>query len=451
MVFKSLNRLEALILFVGDVVILYVSLWITLFLRQFGAPSSAEWSKHLSAFAILFAVWLFSFFIAGLYEKHTTFLQKRLPGIILNTQIANSIIGMLFFYFIPYFGLTPKTTLFIYLIVSFFAIIMWRRYGSRVLLDRVQQPAILIGSGLEMHELLREVNENPRYGMHFVSSLDLANVDSIDFRQEIVDRVYADRIMTVVIDTKHEKMSTVLPVLYNLLFSGVRFIEMHKVYEDIFDRVPLSLVQYGWFLENISITRKVTYEFFKRAMDVMIAFPLLLLSLLLLPFVTLAIWVEDQGALFVIQERIGRNNRLIKIPKVRTMTGSDSGDAVLKSELTVTKVGAFLRKSRIDELPQLWSVLMGHLSLIGPRPELPALVKHYEEEVPFYNVRHLIAPGLSGWGQINDYDVPRQGVDIEKTKRKLSYDLFYIKNRSFMLDLKIALKTVKTLLSRAGI
>ncbi|MBP9771471.1 MAG: sugar transferase [Candidatus Pacebacteria bacterium] len=451
MVFKSLNRLEAIILFIGDVIVLYASLWATLFLRQFSVPESEEWSKHLSAFAILFAVWLLAFFIAGLYEKHTTFLQKRLPGIILNTQIANSIIGILFFYFIPYFGITPKTTLFIYLVVSFVAIIFWRRYGSRIVFDRVQQPAVLIGSGGEMRELLREVNENPRYGMHFVSSLDLADVDAVDFKKDIVERVYAEGIMTVVIDTKHEKIEMVLPVLYNLIFSGVRFIEMHKVYEDIFDRVPLSLVQYGWFLENISVTRKFTYEFLKRIMDIMIAAPLLILSLILLPFVTLAIWVEDKGSLFIVQERIGRNNKPIKILKVRTMTGSDSGDEVLKSDLAVTKVGAFLRKSRIDELPQLWSVLLGDLSLIGPRPELPAMVRHYESEVPFYNVRHLITPGISGWAQIYHDGHPHHGTNVEETRTKLSYDLFYLKNRSFGLDLKIALKTLKTLLSRAGI
>jgi exopolysaccharide biosynthesis polyprenyl glycosylphosphotransferase len=451
MAFKSVNRLEAFILFIGDIVILYVSLWVTLLIRNLRLPDAGQWAQHLSAFAILFAVWLLAFFIAGLYEKHTTVFQKRLPHIILNTQIVNSIIAILFFYFIPYFGITPKTTLFIYLVISFLAIIGWRRFGFRFLLNRVQYPAILIGSGVEMHELLREVNGNPRYGLHFVSSLDLSDVDGLDFKKEIVERVYAEHITTIVIDARHGKTDAILPTLYNLIFSGVRFIDMHKVYEDIFDRIPLSLVQYGWFLENISITRKFTYEFLKRLMDILIALPLFVLSLVLLPFVALAIALEDGGPLFIIQERVGRNNKIIRIIKFRTMTGSDRGDEVLKSRYTVTKAGAFLRKTRIDELPQLWNVLRGDLSLIGPRPELPALVKHYEEEVPFYNVRHLTTPGLSGWGQINDYDVPRQGVDIEKTRRKLSYDLYYIKNRSFFLDLKIALKTLKTLLSRAGV
>jgi lipopolysaccharide/colanic/teichoic acid biosynthesis glycosyltransferase len=186
-------------------------------------------------------------------------------------------------------------------------------------------------------------------------------------------------------------------------------------------------------------------------MDIVIALPLLLISMLILPLVALAIMIEDGGPLFIVQERVGRNNKLIRIVKVRTMTGSDQGTEVLNSKHVVTNVGRFLRKSRIDELPQLWNVLRGDLSLIGPRPELPAMVKHYESEVPFYNVRHLITPGISGWAQIYHDNHPHHGVAVEETRVKLSYDLFYIANRSFFLDLKIALRTLKTLLSRAGI
>ena len=120
-----------------------------------------------------------------------------------------------------------------------------------------------------------------------------------------------------------------------------------------------------------------------------------------------------------------------------------------KPNNVVTKVGGLLRRLRIDELPQLWNVLKGDISLIGPRPELPALVKRYAEEIPYYNVRHLIKPGLSGWAQI--YGEHGHGkLAVDETRNKLSYDLYYIKNRSFMLDLKIALQTIKTLLSIAG-
>ena len=141
---------------------------------------------------------------------------------------------------------------------------------------------------------------------------------------------------------------------------------------------------------------------------------------------------------------MGKNNAVIKIIKFRSMARNADGDNV------ITRVGRFIRATRIDELPQLWNVVKGDLSLVGPRPELPDLVKVYEKEIPYYKVRHLVTPGLSGWGQIRDYNVPRGTADVDRTRTKLSYDLYYIKNRSFMLDLIIALKTIKTILSRSG-
>ena len=122
----------------------------------------------------------------------------------------------------------------------------------------------------------------------------------------------------------------------------------------------------------------------------------------------------------------------------------------MASKLVDTRVGSFLRKTRIDELPQLINVLKGDLSFIGPRPEMPALASVYAEEIPYYNTRHFIKPGLSGWAQINNYDAPRGGVDVERTKNKISYDLFYLKNRSLMLDVQIALKTIATIVMRTG-
>jgi exopolysaccharide biosynthesis polyprenyl glycosylphosphotransferase len=448
---KIVNRSEAFILFLGDVLVLYFSLWVTLFLRRFEIPDVSALVSHLQPFTILFVLWVLVFFIAGLYDKHTTFLKKRIPSIILNAQVVNIILGIFFFYFIPYFGITPKTTLFIFLMVSFAFIVIWRRNSLLFFESPERQAAILIGSGSEMDELKREVNSNPRYGIFFASSIDLSDISQLDFQKEIIERMYAEDITTIVVDTKHENVTHILPKFYNLMFSGVRFVDMHKVYEDIFDRIPLSLVQYSWFLENISATRKFTYEFLKRVMDIVIAVPLLILSIVLFPFVYLAIRLEDGGPLFISQERVGKNNRVISIFKVRTMTGSDSGTAVLASKHSVTKTGAVLRKLRIDELPQLWNVFKGDLSLIGPRPEFPAMVKLYEQEVPFYNVRHLIKPGLSGWAQIYHENHPHHGTDVGETRVKLSYDLYYIKNRSITLDLKIALKTVKTILSRAGI
>jgi len=439
------SKKEALLLFLGDVAIFLISLWLMLLLRYREVPSKFIFNVHLAPFAILFAVWILVFFIAGLYEKHTIILKSKLSSVILRAQIINSIIAVVFFYLIPYFGITPKTNLFIYLIVSFFLILYWRIHGHDVLSPGRRQNAILIGSGDEVKELLMEVNNNNRYELFFISSVDLDEVDSLDFQEDILNRVYSEDIFVIAVDLRNEKVEPMLPHLYNLIFSKIRFVDMHKIYEDIFDRVPLSLVRYNWFLENISTAPKATYDSLKRLMDIIVSLVLGVLSLVIYPFVFLAIKFDDGGPMFFIQERIGKNNNLIQIIKFRSMTIGGM------EEDEVTRVGGFLRKTRIDELPQLWNVLRGDLSLIGPRPELPSLGKLYEEEISYYNIRHLIKPGLSGWAQLYHEGHPHHKSDVRETKTKLSYDLYYIKNRSLALDIKIALKTLKTLMSRAGV
>jgi lipopolysaccharide/colanic/teichoic acid biosynthesis glycosyltransferase len=242
-----------------------------------------------------------------------------------------------------------------------------------------------------------------------------------------------------------------LPSLYNLIFSGIIFIDMHKVYEDVFDRIPLSLIKYSWFLENISLAPKMTYDLLKRLMDIFIASVLGIISLIVYPFVIAAIKIEDRGPMFFKQVRVGKNGKTIHILKFRTMFIRDDIDVTQDSASRVMKVGNFLRRTRLDEIPQLWNVVRGDVSLIGPRPELPRLVAQYEKEIPYYGIRHLIKPGLSGWAQLYQDNHPHHGVAVAETKEKLSYDLYYLKNRSFMLDIRIALKTIKKLMSRSGI
>ena len=226
---------------------------------------------------------------------------------------------------------------------------------------------------------------------------------------------------------------------------------MNEIYEDIFNRVPISLLKYNWFLENISTTPHAGYDALKRVMDITIAIILILLSLPLYPLIILAIKLEDGKEIFGYQDRMGRANHMIRILKFRTMLFNDNGDWQKQGKINeVTKVGYFLRKTRLDEFPQLWNVLKGDMSLIGPRPEFPQAVKRYSDEISYYNIRHLIKPGLSGWAQIYQERHPHHGVDTLETTNKLAYDLYYIKNRSFLLDLKIALRTLKTMVSFAG-
>ncbi len=445
-----LPKKEAIILFAGDIFFFVFSLWISLYLRFAEIPTLERFVVHIKPFSILFLVWIFVYFISGLYEKHTLILKNKLPSIIFNAQLVNSIFAIVFFYIIPVFGIAPKTILFIYLFVSFLSILSWRIYGDYFVGKKQKQPALLIGAGDEMKELMAEVNGNSRYGLYFISSIDVHNFDFINVQNDVVTQVYANDIKIVAIDFSHEKVTPLLPHLYNLIFSKVKFIDSHKIYEDIFDRIPLSLVTYSWFLENISVSPNHTYDFLKRGMDIVIAGVLGLVSLVFYPFVYMAIKLDDTGKVFISQERVGKDGKNIRLYKFRSMSRNEI-DLTSGNENKITKVGNFLRKTRIDELPQLWNVLTGDLSLIGPRPELPTGVAIYDKEIPYYNIRHLIKPGLSGWAQTHQENHPHHGPEVNLTKEKLTYDIYYIKNHSLWLDIKIALKTIKLLLSRSGI
>lgn len=444
---KISNRRESTTLFLGDIVIFGLSLWLMLFLRNFKIPTLETYITHLQPFSLIFGVSIITFFIAGLYEKHTVILKSRLPHTIFRAEIINSVLAIVFFYFVPYFGISPKTTLFIYIIVSFLLVVLWRLSLYNLFFSRKVEQAVLISSGKEMSELVDEINRNGNYGLRFTSLIDLEQGTPEDIKARIKEVTLEEGVSIVVIDLEHDKVQAILPSLYKLIFSQVRFVAMYKVYEDVFKRVPFSILQYNWFLENISLSPKIMYDFLKRLIDIVISLIGITIPIILFPFVYLAIKIENKAHLFVIQERIGKGGKKIKIIKFGSMTTNDRGVWVKEKDDRITRVGKFLRKSRIDELPQFWNVLKGDISLIGPRPDIYDLGKELEDKISYYAVRSVITPGLSGWAQISQ-ELPPQS--IEETELRLAYDLYYVKNRSFILDMRIILRTIKTLLSRTG-
>jgi len=441
------SKHEPLILFLGDVVLFYLALWLTLLFRYAEIPRTETLVAHVVPFSVLFLVWLFVFYVAGLYEKHTLVLQGRLPSLLFYAHLSASAIAIAFFYLTPFLDIAPKTNLLLFLILSFLLILAWRVRGVFLFGARKKQNAIIVGSGIEMQELYNEVNTNPSFNFSFVSSVDLAEMGGINLHKEIITRVNSEEISMVVIDMKDERITPLLPQLYNLIFSGVRFIDMYHIYETVFDRVPLSLIGYGWFMENISASSYTAYDALKRGMDFILAVFGILVSFLLYPFVALAIKLDDGGPVFITQERIGEGNKTFRALKFRSMKVNDAGVWPSAGDARITRVGRFLRATRIDELPQLLNVLRGDISLIGPRPDIIGLGKELAENIPYYTIRNLIKPGLSGWAQIKQDFPPHT---LEETRMRLSYDFYYLKNRSFLLDLTIALKTIRTLLSRTG-
>ncbi len=443
---------ELLILVTGDIFIFNLSLWLMLLIRYQKLPDWELWNLHVSPFFIVSLLWIVIFFSFGLYDKHTNLLKKKLFRKIIQVQILNILVAGILFLFIP-FGITPKTNLILYLLISTFLLSWWRLHLFLLLSPRQLYKAILIADGGEAVRLAKEINKNNRYNYYFIrliSKKDLLNV--VDLKKRIINLAEQEDIKIIVADFGLDKSNLLLPALFNISFSNFscRFIDFNRLYEDIFDCIPVGTINYSWFMLYISQAEKPLYVFIKRTLDIIGSVILLIPSLLLFPFIVLAIKLDDGGPLIYSTTRVGQFNRLIKLYKFRTKNGTDSSQTALNSTLVDTRVGKFLRRTRLDELPQLWNVLRGDLSFIGPRPEIPSLVEVYSKEIIYYNARHFIKPGLSGWAQINNFDVPRGGIDVKKTIAKLSYDLYYLKNHSIFLDIQIALKTIAVLIMRTG-
>ena len=237
--------------------------------------------------------------------------------------------------------------------------------------------------------------------------------------------------------------------LVHLYFAGVPTYTLELFHQVHWQKIPLYRLNQTWlFQEGFQIAREPVFERIKRASDIVLSSLGLLLSAPILAVAALAIWLEDRGPILFTQKRIGLNHTSFKIVKLRTMRASPgSSDRYTRvGDARITKVGHFLRASRIDEFPQLWNVLHGEMSLIGPRAEWDELVADYQRQIPCYYFRHLVKPGITGWAQVN-YPY---GANLEDTLRKLEYDLYYIRHFSFLLDASIVLKTIHVMLFGKG-
>ena len=452
------GRYAPTLLFIGDIAAFAASLWLTLLVRYREVPGQDLLSDHFIAFAPLFLAWLLVFYMAGLYGKRVVFFARAQFGTVLRTQLANVVIAALYFFFVPSVGLQPKTNLLLYLLISLALILFWRLGAfPRLTKPSSRERAALIGAGQEADELLAEVNGNPRYPLVFVMTATPREL-SADF-EGFRARLRAEAVATLVVDAEREDLRESLPRIYDLAFArpGYPVLDFYAVYEEVFDRVPLSLLEYDWFLKNLSGTAPGFYPAAKRAIDLLGGLLMGLVTVVATPFVALALRIEGPGPVFIRQDRIGRYGAPVRSLKFRSMRYSDEGawkgerDGAGR-ENRVTRVGAFLRQTSLDEFPQFANVLAGELSLIGPRNDIRALGLRLGEAVPYYHLRYIVPPGITGWAQINQKYEPGNisPQSIEETKVRLAYDFYYLKHRSLALDLVIALKTVKRMLFRVS-
>ena len=269
---------------------------------------------------------------------------------------------------------------------------------------------------------------------------------------DVLEEIQQDRLMVEAIilrESSPELPEDISQTLVELYFGGVPTYTLELFHQVYWRKIPLYRLNQTWlFQEGFQIAREPVFERLKRAGDIAFALLGLIVTAPVILLGGFLAWLEDRGPFFFAQNRVGKNHAPFRLYKLRSMRSSPGeGDLYTRSDdERITRVGRLLRAARIDEFPQLWNVLRGDMSLIGPRAEWDRLVAKYEREIPCYHFRHLVKPGITGWAQVN-YPY---GENLDDTLRKLEYDLYYIRHFSFVLDASIVLKTIHVMLFGKG-
>jgi exopolysaccharide biosynthesis polyprenyl glycosylphosphotransferase len=432
-----------LILMVVDAFILLGALWLAIFFRNLGQMDENQYLSLVPSFLLVIVTSLVIFYIYGLYDKPSLRLVRELRARIISSQVLAGVVAVFFFYSLSTLGIAPKTILFLYIAISSVAMIVWRYYASLLVLRYRKQNSVIIGSGKSFHMLVDELSRNPHTGITLISVIDLDTYD-VSRIGNVFKTTDPD---SMIVDLRDPRIKQYFGELYMRMWEGSAVYDIINVFEDVFDMVPLDILNQEWIFRHINNARRM--QFIKRALDILLAIPTSIIPLLTYPFIYIAIKIEDGGPFLYSQVRVGRYGEEFTIYKVRSMEHKATDE--LNETKKVTKVGAFIRKTRLDEFTQLWNVFRGDVSFIGPRPEAPKLVEEYTRTIPFYPMRHIVRPGLSGWAQVQQNEVPKFGIDINQTATKLAYDIYYLEHEDIWLDLAIVLRTIKVLLSKSGI
>lgn len=437
-------KTKQLLLVLGDALIFYAALFAMLMAR-YGAPLAAEFVNiHLVPFTVLLPLWIIIFYIGGLYDVRA--LKNNLG--FLNRCGASlgaaALLAVLLFYFVRFFGIAPKINLFIFLFFAAAFGVLWRLFFNRLLSARTPPKRLLIVGGNQTVEaIIPHLRDNPQLGFEIVHWIR-GGLDDPEFTN-LSGLITEKKVTTIVIPAHLKKQARAARAIYKNLALGIEVIDLANLYEAVFKKVPLDELAEVWFLENIA-KRHYVYEALKRPIE--FVFILLMLPLLIPLAILVGISVLILGGWPVLyaQKRVGQHEKIFTLYKFRTMRpdAEQSGPqwASHKDSRTIPGAAA-LRVTHLDELPQLWNILRGDLSIVGPRPERPEFTGELRKEIPFYNLRHLARPGVTGWAQINY----RYGASSEDALRKLEFDIYYIKHRSVLLDIVIVLRTLRLLFS----
>ena len=339
------------------------------------------------------------------------------------------------------------------LLILTVALFGWRLgYGWLIQLPMLQERIYVLGTGERAQRLVQGLRQNPELGVEVASwtgKLEGA-VTRESVAAHLTEVVTKGKVHRVVVAMPDRRGTTPMRELLELKMRGVKIEESASWLEKISGKIEIENLYPSWLVFGHGFRRSSVFQVTRRLISVVVSLIGLILTMPLIPLIMLVIKLDSEGPVFYRQARVGKGGHGFEVIKFRTMRqDAEAGNGPQwagEHDPRVTRVGKFLRSSRLDEIPQLWCVLKGDMAFVGPRPERPEFVEWLSREIPYYGVRHVVRPGLTGWAQVRY----KYGSTVEDAREKLQYDLYYIKNASIGLDLLIMFQTIKTVLLRRG-
>ena len=400
----------------------------------------------ITALVLLCSYWLDLYDTARLNAKGELYFRLLLvPGV-----LAFIMAGVAYVH--PDYLLGGNSTT-IGLLILTVALIGWRlAFTWLVQLPILGERVYVLGTGERAQRVVQGLRQNPELGCEIVrwtgTMEGAVTRDSV--AAHLMEVVHKHKVHRVILATADRRGTLPMSELFGLHLQGVKVEDATSWLEKISGKIEVENLYPSLLMFGEGFRRSGVSIVIRRSLSVIISLLGFILALPLLPLITLAIRLDSNGPVFYTQARVGKNGRLFKLMKFRTMRqdaeAANGPQWAVDNDPRVTRVGKFLRSLRLDDIPQLWSVLKGDMALVGPRPERPEFVEMLSKEIPYYGVRHVVRPGLTGWAQVKYKRVST----VEDAREELQYDLFYIKNASTGLDLLIMFQTIKKVLVGRG-
>jgi exopolysaccharide biosynthesis polyprenyl glycosylphosphotransferase len=463
--FFSYTKRKQYILLAGDFLVIVFSIFISYLIKDIinREPHILLVMQLRIDFRLLLvpAINLFTLYILDLYN-----LNRIVDPIVssvtssLSVMLASVFVGGVFFFFPKY--VLGRQVLLIYTAVLILILIMWRIFVCRIIVSRARPKRMaLLGNGNIVPSIIEELANIPNniLEVNQVCIIDNTEYDRCKLTETMIEyESVLDLLRQGVFDVlafesdSHHFTDDEIRKILELKFKGKAIYDISELYENITAKVPINYISGRWLLNRNGLQGELnrTYLRAKRFLDIVLSSVILVLAAPLFLMIIISIRVDSKGKAFFSQERLGLQRKPFRCIKFRTMvenaesisgpTWSSEGDP------RITRVGRFLRKTRLDELPQLWNILKGEMSFVGPRPIREHFADLLEDKIPFYGLRFSIKPGLTGWAQVqHDYAGSEEGQLI-----KFQYELFYIQNMSPFLDVFTIIKTVQKVLWGGG-